>query len=194
MAQTTDVTIDAVARVYAQSLLEMAEAAGEAAGVVEQMQSLQGLLADREGLGRLLDGHALGAPERAGVIERVLKPHVHDLVYRFIQVLNRKDRLSDLRGVIASLSQQYRASMGIEDVTVTLAVEPDDQSRQLLEQKLGEALGKQIALTTKVDPSLIGGMVTRIGDQQIDASVATRLRKMSHRMMDAGRVQARQTA
>lgn len=194
MARSNHNRINAASRVYAQALLDMAVQAGDAETVLTQMQQIGELLADGTGFEKLLDPRALPKPERAGVIERVLKPHVHELVFRFLQVINRKDRLAELPGIIAAYEMLYQKSQGVADVSVTLASEPGEDERQRLRQRLEDALGRSVALTTHVDPSILGGMITRIGDRQIDGSVAGRLRRLQNQMIDAGRAQARQAA
>ncbi|MEQ9459692.1 MAG: ATP synthase F1 subunit delta [Phycisphaeraceae bacterium] len=193
MAGSNHNRMNAASRVYARALLEMAVEAGQAEMVLDQMNQIGGLLASDGGFQKLLDPRALPKAERAGVIERVLKPRVHELLFRFFQVINRKDRLSELPGIITALNLLYRESQGVADVSVTLASEPDDAAKDHLKKRLEESLGRQVALTTHVDPSLLGGMVTRIGDRQIDTSVVGRLRRLQNQMIDAGRAKARQT-
>ena len=192
MARSNDKRINAASRVYARALLEMAAEAGQTETVLDQMNQIGDLLETSAGFRKLLDPRALPKAERTGVIERMLKPRVHELLYRFLQVINRKDRLSELPGMITAMNLFYRESQGVADVFVTLPAQPDEAARDHLKRRLEEALGRQVALTTHVDPSLIGGMVTRIGDQQIDASVVGRLRRLQTQMIDAGRAKARQ--
>jgi F0F1-type ATP synthase delta subunit len=60
-----------------------------------------------------------------------------------------------------------------------------------LRAEIGQTLGKTVVLTTKVNPAILGGITLRVGDQLIDASVATRLKKMNARLADAGRAYAK---
>lgn len=192
MAESADQTVHAGARVYAEALLDMASEHDVLDVVVAQAGDLLEVLrSDPSGISRVLDSHMLGVSERAGILERVLQGRVHDIVYRFIQVINRKGRLPDLAAILVAALALYREKQGVAEVSVTLAVEPDDAMRSHLESRLSEALGCGVDLKTDVDPSLLGGMVTRIGDRQIDASVAGRLRRMNHQMIDAGRAAAR---
>ncbi|QDU72246.1 ATP synthase F1 subunit delta [Mucisphaera calidilacus] len=188
-----DTVVHAGARVYARALLDLADHQGALDEVVLELRPLLELIdADVSGFRRVLDSQLLGMREREQILERVFRGRVHDLIYRFVQVVNRKGRLADLREMFVAALTIHRERRGIEQVTVTLAFEPDDAMRSDLERKLSESLGCGVSLAVEVDPSLLGGMVTRIGDRQIDASVASRLRRMNYQMMDAGRARARE--
>jgi len=63
----------------------------------------------------------------------------------------------------------------------------DSETAKRVAEQIGQALGKGVTLTQRVDPALIGGLKIKIGDQLIDASVASQLRNMKNKMIAAGR-------
>lgn len=183
---------DSVSRVYAQALLELGQANGQADALAEEAGELLGLLGREPDLDRLLSSRALNSSQRSGVIERLFKGKVSDVLYRFIQVVNRKDRLGSLAGILATyrgLVSEARGELGV-DVYVAEALS-DDASRGVAES-IGRVMDKRVHLRQHVDPELIGGLKVRIGDRLIDGSVATQLRIMKRRLIDAGRERARQ--
>ena len=94
MAQATpQEMIQTVELVYAQSLLELAQDAGVLDDVAAQMVQIAELSEREPGLIRLISTRTISVDQRAKIIEHMLKGKVHDLLYRFFQVVNRKNRL-----------------------------------------------------------------------------------------------------
>jgi F-type H+-transporting ATPase subunit delta len=74
------------------------------------------------------------------------------------------------------------AELGIVVAEVTTATPVDKQSEAAIRQRLSSLVGKQVEVRTEVDPSIIGGIVARIGDQLIDGSVSNQLRRLRDRL------------
>jgi F-type H+-transporting ATPase subunit delta len=74
------------------------------------------------------------------------------------------------------------AELGIVDAKVTTAEPIDRQAEAAIRQRLSSLVGKQVELRSEVDPSIIGGVVARIGDQLIDGSVSNQLRRLRDRL------------
>jgi F-type H+-transporting ATPase subunit delta len=190
---------DSVSRVYAQALLELAQAdgaggtsGGQAEAIAEEAGVLLELLGAEPQLTVLLTSRALNASQRRSVVERLFQGRVSDVLYRFLQVVNRKGRLGALAGILDTyrgLVAEARGELGV-DVFVSEALS-GDASRGVAES-IGNAMDKRVLLRQHVDPDLIGGLKVRVGDRLIDGSVATQLRIMKRKLVDAGRERARQ--
>ena len=190
----TDST-DSVTRVYARSLLELAEAENQLPTVAEEVEQLRALIADDADLRRLITNPILGRSDRAGMIERLFQGQVSDLTYRFLQVVNAKDRLAVLPGIAEAFGRLVAEQRNEVVVQTFVAQEMDAETKDRVSRDLGEAMGKTVTLEQHVDPSLIGGIKLRLGDRLIDASVAGQLRRMEQQLVKAGRERARaQTA
>ncbi len=184
---------DQVSDVYAQALFELALQADAMDATAAEVEQLAGLLASNPALVTLISSRALGRDDRAGVIDRVFKAGFSDTLYKFIHVLNRKDRLAWLPAITASFAARVAESRGFVEVDAFVAQRLDEAEAARVAESIGQALGgKQVVLHQYVDASLIGGLKVRIGDQMIDGSVATQLAKMKQRMIAAGREKARQ--
>jgi len=183
---------DAVSDVYAQALFELAQAAGTLDGIGVEMEQLGRTLADSPDLMRLIRSRALSRDDRAGLIDRVFKEQVDPTVYKFLHVLNRKDRLPSLPAITASFAGRLAADRGIVEVEVSVARRLDEAETDRVAEAIGRSLGKQVVLRQSVDESLIGGLKIRVGDRLIDGSVATKLAKMKRNLIAAGRDKARQ--
>jgi F-type H+-transporting ATPase subunit delta len=90
-------------------------------------------------------------------------------------LLVERDRLAELSGVAAEFERLVRQREGVTEAMVTTAVELPEASAQEIERRLGALTGTRVILHRRVDPSIIGGLVVRMGDKLIDGSIATRL-------------------
>jgi F-type H+-transporting ATPase subunit delta len=105
-------------------------------------------------------------------------------VAKLLVLLADRDRLGllpDLLDVYRERLMDYRQVVRAE---VTTAVPLSQDRAAQLEQRLAELTGRRVTMTAKVDPSLIGGIVTRIGSTVYDGSVATHLETMKQRLME----------
>ena len=167
MAQATpQEMIQTVELVYAQSLLELAQDAGVLDDVAAQMVQIAELSEREPGLIRLISTRTISVDQRAKIIEHMLKDKVHDLLYRFLQVVNRKNRLEHLQGIAAALAHLVDEANGI--------VRVDAYVTSLLDEAHAEQLAER--------------------DRLIDGSVAAQLRALERRSGETGRASARDQA
>ena len=187
---SSNATIDAVARVYAQSLLELAEAAGgeeKIAETGEQLQSLLEIVRAEPAFAEFLRSPIVKRSSRGESLKRVLDGQVSDLLLRFILVLNDKGRLGRLSDIAAAYDEMLNDRFGRIEVDVfTVEGRLDDAQMSLLADKVRSRLGKEPVFHQYSDPSLLGGLVLRVGDQLIDGSVRGRLRGLRESLMDRG--------
>lgn len=98
---------------------------------------------------------------------------------RFFTILTQKNRESALESMGSEFLVQYNVLQGIQSAEVTSATPLTAESRLEMRKLVTQQTGlTDVELSEKVDPDLIGGFVLRVGDQQIDDSVRTSLRKM----------------
>ncbi|MFA9478980.1 ATP synthase F1 subunit delta [Phycisphaerales bacterium AB-hyl4] len=189
---TTTTKTNAVDRAYAQALFEMGEAQSALDALAGEVDELGTLITDQPDLGRLLSSRTLAEAERSAMIERLFNGNVSDLLYRFLQVVNRKGRLNALPGIVQAFSDLIAEKRGIVEVDAFVAARMDDAQAADVAATIGKHLNKEIVLHQYVDESLIGGIKLRVGDKVIDGSVATQLRLLKQNMINAGREKARQ--
>lgn len=171
---------DAVARIYAHSLLELVSPKGR-----EAVESTQAELEDilefaraTPAFAEFLSSRIVSAEHRAASIEKIFKGRASDLTLKFLLVLNMKGRLSHLSPIAAAFDSLVQEAFGRIEVDVYTADALNPDSVQGIRSRLGEALKRDVIVYPYTDENMIGGVKFRIGDQFIDASVATRLRQM----------------
>lgn len=180
---------DALAMVYARSLLQMAESRGGRPAVEAALGELEEVLELARGNARFnefLSSRAIQARKRGESIARVLGGRVSDLTLHFLLVVNAKERLSRLPSIVAALDGLVQEKYGRVEVDVYTAEPLDGEGVRRIQGRLGAILGKDVVVHPYVEDGMIGGVKMRIGDQLVDASVATQLRKMRERLSVEG--------
>lgn len=185
LPQTAELKTDAVGRVYAQSLIELAQDAGEVDAIAEEVAGLLPLVEPGGELYLLVTNPAISTDERSKIVSRVFEGKVSDLLYRFLQVVASKGRLGSLQTILGGYLMLVTEARGLinVDAYVATAMDPDTAAR--VAEQIGNSLGKQVTLRQHVDESLIGGLKIKVGDKLIDASVASQLNQMKRNMMRA---------
>lgn len=193
VAEEGEARSDAVSNVYAEALLEAAEATGELDSISEEVASLGAVLRDQPQLKALLTAPSLNHADRRDLIDRVFKDNVSSVVYRFLRVVNDKHRLAALPGIVKAFSEMLAERQGIVEADVWVPTKLADDQLETVRERLARAFdAKQVVVHQYEDPSLIGGLKVRIGDTLIDGSVASQLRRLRRQMVARGREQARQ--
>ena len=180
-----------VGEVYAESLMELANEQQQLDRVAQEVEELSELLERDDGLVRLIRNPIIGRDQRREMLQRLFEGRVSDLLYRFLQVVNRKDRLNALPSIFAAFSKRVAVHQNRLEVDAYVARPLDEATADRVARGLGESLGKQVTLIQHVDESLIGGLKLRIGDQMLDASVQRQLQRIKQQLITAGREKAR---
>lgn len=165
---------ESVARRYARAIFELA---------TEHGQSLDAWLADLQTIARVFEDPGVRATLRAPKLSFETKRSLVDpslaslgpLQRNVVHMLIARNRI-DAAGTIA---REFRQIMldhaGIAEATVTTAVPIDDAEAERIAEHLGRLIGKKVIVQRQVDPSIIGGMIARVGDRLINGSIAGRL-------------------
>lgn len=180
-----DPSVQSVARVYAVSLLNAAEAAQVVDPVLSDLQALdQEILVPYPQFEELLCGVGTSEEVRLSLIDRTLAPRLHPVVVNFLKVLARHHRLGLLPSVVAAVTQEHERRQGQVRVQVTTAVPLSGDSLEQLRQRLRETLSATPIVETTVDPQVVGGLLIRVGDTVYDGTVRNRLRQLRSRLRE----------
>jgi F-type H+-transporting ATPase subunit delta len=169
-----DVTEEQIARVYAQAFLAIAAKTPNAAGLVEEVNSLVTEVLDKfPNLAQTLHSALISHDEKQRMLDRVFGGRISTEVMNFLKVLSKHGRLGLLRSAARQVKRLYAEQSGQIDVLVRVARPIDDRLQGEIRSKLASWLGKDPLLNVVVDPSLIAGMVIRVGDRVYDSSINT---------------------
>jgi F-type H+-transporting ATPase subunit delta len=123
---------------------------------------------------------AVSAADKRRAIDRLIG-NQSPLVRNFLHILADRDRLDEVPSIVEALRELVNQRRGIITADVVTAVPLDAELERLLAQRLGAYLKhdpQRVTIHARVDPSIIGGVVARVGDQLIDDSVRGRLERL----------------
>jgi ATP synthase F1 delta subunit len=168
------VAVDPAGQVYGTALYEAAEATARAAAIEPDLVAIRDAVVASTELTQLLDNPAFPAQGKKDILLS-LATGSDPLVRNLLQVLVDNGRLTALSDVVDVFSARVRESERQLEVELTTAVPVGADEADRLRARIAEASGKDVTLRRRVDPAVVGGIVLRIGDQLIDASVRGRL-------------------
>jgi F-type H+-transporting ATPase subunit delta len=183
MAKPTHASPTAVT--YARSLLVLAKERNLASPIGEELQGIREVLEANPTFREFLKDPAVGADERTGVVDRVLRTRVDPLLGNFLAVLGLHGRLGLLDQIAAAYDDLLDELLGKVEVDVTVARQLTPAELEQVRQRVGSALKKDAVVHQYVDDSIIGGLVLRVGDKLIDASVRSQLETMRRHFLAA---------
>ena len=180
-----------VAGRYAAALFELAQNAKGGAKAIDAVESeltgIQTLLDESDDLRRLVESPAFTADDQATALAAVLdKAGVKGLTAQFIGVVASNRRLFALPGMIKAFRQMAADKRGERSAEVTSAVALNKTQREALAKSLKEKLGTDVALQEAVDPSILGGLIVKVGSRMIDTSLKTKLNALKYAMKEVG--------
>jgi F-type H+-transporting ATPase subunit delta len=176
-----------IARPYAAALFDLAKSEGSLDAVEAGLVNIQKLAAESDDFRRFLRSPVIAAETKASAVDAILaKANANATVSNFVKVVARNGRLFALPAVIKAFQALAAKDRGEVSADVTSAVPLSSAQLATLAGTLKQKIGKTVTLTEHVDPSLIGGLVVKVGSQMIDSSLKTKLSAMKIAMKEVG--------
>ena len=187
MAEQQD-TVSGVAGRYASALFSLARDERKTEEVAAALATFDALIAESDDLQRLVRSPVFSAREQVQALSVILeRAEVTGVAANFIKLVAAKRRLFAIRDMIRDYGSLYDAGRGVAHAEVTSAAALDDVNVAALKEALRAASGgKDVRLTAKVDPSIIGGLVVKLGSRMVDGSLKTKLNAIRIRMKEVG--------
>lgn len=179
--------MSALGRRYAKALLELAREQGEVDSVLRDVGALAGAWKTSADLRELVRNPVVPRPALKATVDAVMeKLGCSRLVRNTVKLLADKGRLPHLEEVLHALEELAEAETGRVRVEVVSAKPLSDAYYDRLTEKLKRVTDLKVVLVKKQDPSLIGGVVTRVGDQVFDGSLSNRLSELKETLLANG--------
>ena len=188
---------DEVAQAYAGSLFELATADGGADNAETVLGELHDVLELARGdatFSEFLSSLVVPTTSRDESLVRIFEGRASDLTVRFLRLLNGKGRLSHLPAIVEAFDERVQDAFGRVEVNVYTAEPMADDDQATMRDRIGEKLGKDVVLHAYTEPAMLGGIKLRIGDQLVDDSLATQLRRMRDKLVTEGGPKVRSKA
>lgn len=178
---------DSVAGRYASAFFDLAKGAGSVPAIEGNLAGLRKLIDESVDFRRVIESPVFTGDEQAKVVEVVLSQlGISGLTANFLNLIAKNGRLAALPSIISAFSALAAKDRGEVTAEVSSAVALTDEQIATLKQSLKASVGKDVTLASKVDPSLIGGLVVKIGSRMIDSSLKTKLSNLKLALNAAG--------
>jgi F-type H+-transporting ATPase subunit delta len=171
-----------IARRYAQALNEQAAQSGVLDQVDADIELIRESLADSRELRAFFDSPIISREKKADVVKALFGERIQTVTMNFMGLLVEKRREGVFPSVVSSYRELRDDQLGTTAVSVRTAYELSEEDQNALVNELKSLTGKQVRLETKVDASIMGGIVIRIGDTVYDGSITNQLATLRERL------------
>jgi F-type H+-transporting ATPase subunit delta len=173
---------DSGARRYAEAAFEVGLRDGTVERWRTELEAAASVVGDERAL-RALANPSIPFDRRSAAVAALLKGIASDQALNLVQLLLRRGRIEELPRVAAEFRRLDDRRQGITNATATSASELTPDEVRALTQRLEQSTGGRVALDVRVDPSLLGGLVVRVGERLIDGSVRGRLERLRNQLI-----------
>jgi F-type H+-transporting ATPase subunit delta len=163
---------------YASALFEIAKAEGMLGPVQSELSAFAEAMGSNAGLSQTLSDPNLPVDRRISVVSELLGGKANPVTTNLVSFLVGAGRAKDLPSIVSAMRTKSASAEGraAGEVRSAIALSADQQAR--LTEAVSKQLGKPVALSFVVDESILGGVITTVGDTVIDGSVKRRLELM----------------
>jgi F-type H+-transporting ATPase subunit delta len=177
-------SIETVARRYATALADVVLKSGESESVKRELAAFEQMMAANVGLSSAFGNPAIAHAGKEKVLEELIKrAKPLRTTANFLRILLRNSRLTQLAEINDRFTAVLDERSGIVSAQITSARELPKDERSAFEKNLAALTGKKVNIDYAIDPSLIGGAVTRIGSTVYDGSVKTKLENLREQLI-----------
>jgi F-type H+-transporting ATPase subunit delta len=172
---------------YARALFDVAREESALVRVHQDLTAVLSAVTDNDELARVLSSRVVPDAARRNIIVAVGdKLGVASPVGKLLGLLAERRRLALLPDISAVYAERLREHQHVVEAEVSTAAPLSPEATRALEAGLAQATGKQVTLRVAVDPSLLGGVIARVGSTVYDGSVRTQLKKMRDQLVAQG--------
>jgi F-type H+-transporting ATPase subunit delta len=180
-------SVSGVSGRYATALFELARDERSIDAVKADLDRFETMLAENADLMRLVRSPVFSAEEQLRALTAVLdRVGISGIPAKFLQVLTANRRLFAVSDVIRAFGALVAKFRGEATADVTVAEKLGEKNLDTLKTALKSVTGKDVTLNVKVDPTIIGGLVVKLGSRMVDSSLRTKLNSIKHAMKEAG--------
>jgi F-type H+-transporting ATPase subunit delta len=176
--------VEEIAQVYARSLFEVAVEHGALDEIKEQLDQFAAAVHDNRELQVFCFSPYFSAEEKKDGLRRAVTG-ANPLFANFLEALVERHRLPAIFRIRAEFEQLWDEEKRLLPVSVTSAVQLDEETVKAIGRRIGEQTGNEIELTSNVDPEILGGIVLRVGNFILDASIRGRLEQLRKQVAQA---------
>jgi len=165
---------------YARALFDVANKEGDVQQAGRDLVSFNELVSNHESLAKIFANPAIPAPKKKAVVAQLIAHGgaIAPIVGKLLLLLAERDRLPLLPDIVVAYQSRLMDHAKVVRVEIVTAVSLPPDRVAALEQGLAHATGRQVQLASRIDPSIIGGAIAKVGSTVYDGSVTRQLQKM----------------
>ncbi len=169
--------MEEIAQVYARSLFEVAQEQDKLDEIREQVGEFADVLEDNHEFAVFFFSPYFSTEEKKEGLDTAIQD-ADPIVRNFLALLIENHRMPALFRVRRELDRLWQEENQLLPVQITSAVELDESVTERIGEEIGRQTGRKVELTSTVDPDVLGGIVLRVGNSILDASIRTRLERL----------------
>jgi F-type H+-transporting ATPase subunit delta len=170
--------VSRVAIRYSKALFELAEEEKLVERVQEDLVSIDRLCRENAGFDAMLVNPLIDEPAKAKILSELFEHNVHEMTYRFLQLLSKKRRIGFLREIIGHYNDRVLDYQGIVPAVLLSADALSREAVGQIKERIERITGKKVQLSEKQNTEILGGFIIRIRDTIIDLSIKTQLDRL----------------
>ena len=163
---------------YAKSLLSLVVEQNKLEDVLSDMKYIRRVCSENKDLYLLLKSPIVKKDKKTSILSEIFSKSVSDVTMSFIQIITSKKREMYLKSIAESFITLYKLHNNIETVTLTTAASIDENTKSEILSYIKKNGKSDVELTEIIDKDILGGMIVKMGDKQLDASVIRDIKEL----------------
>lgn len=172
-----------LAKRYAGAVLDVASDQKAVSAVTKDMLALQDMMKSSDDFNAFVYSASIDNSQHLDGLEAIVKKaKLNKITLNFLKLLVKNNRLSMLGAIIAAFHHEQSLRNGLVDADVTLASEPSATQRKDIQAAVEAMTGHTITMNLHINPSILGGMIVKVGSYMVDDSVRGKLARLERKM------------
>jgi F-type H+-transporting ATPase subunit delta len=176
--------VEEIAQVYSRSLFEAAKERGSIDEVRDQLAQVTGALGEDQNLQVFFFSPYFSTEEKKEGMRKAISG-ADELVANFLELLIENHRMPAIFRIRRVYDELWAEENKLLPVQITSAIELDDKIANEIASEIGKRTGRKVDLATEVEPDILGGMIVRVGNSILDASIRNRLERLRKQVAKA---------
>jgi ATP synthase F1 delta subunit len=176
--------MEEIAEVYSRALFEVAQDQDKLDEIHEQLGAFADAISENRDMARFFFSPYFSTQEKKEALEKAVSG-AEETFMNFLEALLERHRMPVIFRIRARFHQLWEEENKLLPVEVTSAIELDKKTVQDIGKSIGEQVDRKIELSSKVDPEILGGVVLRVGNFVLDASIRSRLEQLRKQVAQA---------
>ena len=174
--------MNVIANRYAEALFQIGEEEELTDMLYQELSEIVNLIKVNQDLFSILKSPVISKKEKISIVDNIFEDKININIKNFLKILIEQDRISFISDISDSYKVLLNEKNNILEGFVISAILMKKEEIKELEEKLSEKYNKNVTLENRVDKSILGGVLVRLGNEEIDGTVKTRLDKMKEQL------------